>query len=365
MEPENRLKIQQLLTLSRVERIARPTFADEEIQAGFSKNGFFKMPVLSEMEVNSLKDILQGQLDARLTVEFVEGIKQLITDKISFSHGAMNVRDVKIEIRRRGVLEFENLHQELSCVENEEEYCSVTCRIALTDVSLTGGAPGFVAGSHLFLGNKRPSPEPQGWYKFEGHQFDVFPYLQTVEMKAGEAVFFDDRVFHAALPNCGDEDVVYVTVRLVNKNARLCHYCLHLNGSEDSMVKYLVDNRFFQNYDSKQLSTLYAEQVTGYEPAENISFKYPEFTTRELVDLLKAEGGIMNGPLVERLMKLDAYKYYVLERDAMKAVVPSTENITAKPTAVVSAIEAKDDRDFWNTYSPLNIMREIKKRVLG
>jgi ectoine hydroxylase-related dioxygenase (phytanoyl-CoA dioxygenase family) len=105
-------------------------------------------------------------------------------------------------------------HQDWSFVDNEGEYCSVTCWIPLVDTTLENGAMGVIKGSHVMLGNIRSSPSPQVPTPLMDHQFTIFPYLEMIEMKAGEALVFDHRTFHASTPNTTNQPRVAIRLRV-------------------------------------------------------------------------------------------------------------------------------------------------------
>jgi ectoine hydroxylase-related dioxygenase (phytanoyl-CoA dioxygenase family) len=353
VEPENRLRVQQLLTSSRLERTAKPLFAEENLQRSFATTGYMKVPLLTTSEVNDFKVKLKDQPAGSLPSGVRQKIDEILSSKIPFNDGRLKVIDARLDIKRKNENTPEPIHQQLSCVEDEDEYCSVTCLIALDDVKIESGAEGYIEGSHLFLGNKRPSPQPVASYTFKGNELDVLPYLQTGEMKAGEAIIMDDRLFRCSLPNSGPNNIMTVTIRLVHSKSQLCHYYLNPDGQTNSMLKYLVDDAFFKKYDNKALTALYEKgsKIPDYNIADTIIYKYPGFTTDELLELIKASGGKINKPLAGALMKNELYLNYILEKEGKS--IP------------VSAGETVADKNFWSTYSPLNIVREIKRRVLG
>ncbi len=353
VEPENRLRVQQLLTSSKLVRTSKPLFTEENLQRDFAVKGYLKLPVLSLSESAGFKARLQGLPEGILPPDITNQLAAILTSHLPTADGQLKVIDARLQIKNKNETTLESLQQQTSCAENEDEYATATCLIALNDVKIENGALGFIDGSHLFLDNKRPSPQPLASYKFSGNGLDILPYLQTVELKAGEAVVTDDRLFGCLLPNTSLNDVTFIKLRLVHPKSRLCHYYLNPDGQKNSILKYLVDDAFFKKYDNKTLNALYEKgsKIQGYDVADTILYKYPEFTTDELIQLIKAGGGKINKPLAAALMKISVYRNYVLEKEGKALPVSARETIT--------------DKNFWSTYSPLNIMREIKRRVLG
>lgn len=343
VEPENRLRVQHLLTSSHLERSAKPVFSDEKLNRDFSLKGYLKLPVLNTAQLNDFTDTLQGKQEGLLSPELTDKLTNALFPKIAALYGSLKVIDARVEIKRKNTFDPETLHQQTTCVDNEDEYCSLTCWIPLSDVNIENGTIGFIEGSHLYLDNKRPSPQPVGCYAFNGDESDVLPYLNTVSLKAGEAIILDDRLFRCSLPNTSSIDVMGISLRVVHSKAQLCHYYLNPDGKKNVMLKYLADEAFFKKYNNAALSALYekGEKPTGYEITDTISYHYPEFSTDELIALIKADGGGLNHELEKRLAFNKA-----------KMETTSRQNTSA-------------NKNLWSTYSPINIVREIKKRVLG
>jgi ectoine hydroxylase-related dioxygenase (phytanoyl-CoA dioxygenase family) len=93
------------------------------------------------------------------------------------------------------------VHQDWSFVDDEGEYCSTTCWIPLMDVNEENGALGIVTGSNNYYDVIRASPSPQTPHALADHYFTTFPYIKMVNMKAGEAIVFNNKTFHASPPN--------------------------------------------------------------------------------------------------------------------------------------------------------------------
>ena len=131
------------------------------------------------------------------------------------------------------------------------------------------------------------------------------------------------------------------------------------------MIKYFVDEAFFTKYDNARLTTLYANgvKIEGYEASGIIDYKYPEFTTAELIEAIKSNGTGVNDALKELLMKNENYCRYIANRAA--PVAAQTGPIDVKEEMVVVNNASQGAVRFWNKYTPLNIIREIKRRVSG
>jgi hypothetical protein len=223
-------------------------------------------------------------------------------------------------------------------------------------------------GSHNFLGSYRPSPSPQVPSPIAEHMFTIFPYLQLVEMKAGEVMIFDNRTFHGSPPNASDSARIAFGIGFTQKEAQLTHYYLKPGGNKDKVLKYKVDESFFFKYNNPGLSKMFdkGELIEGYEVEAELPYVLPKFTAEELVELIKENGNGFNVPMCEKLAALFSYHADGTKKQ-QEAAAQNAEQKAAetKPELPVKRWEWKDDRSFLEKYTPLNIAREIKKRLVA
>jgi ectoine hydroxylase-related dioxygenase (phytanoyl-CoA dioxygenase family) len=361
-----------------------PIFKDEERQDSFEREGFAVFPLLSQEEVEDLKQYYSslGLVDEKgfgfhvsmdqKDKEMCRRIREKIW-KIALPRLQEHLKDFKPfvasfvakEVNPKGLVPA---HQDWSFAANEEDgYCSITCWIALVDTNLDNGGLGVIKGSHKFMMNHRPSPSPQCPVPLSEHMFSIFPYLHTFDMKAGEVLLFDNRTFHASPPNTSTNIRLAAGVGITQKDARLVHYYMKPDGTFKTMLRYDVDEDFFLKYENSILSTLFDEGklIDGYGEAVEVPYEFTKYNADEMVELVKASGNTFNIPMTEKLSKLFGYSPSGEKMEEPKSeplvepIVTATEKEPEKEWVWI------DDRPFWLKYSPSNIVREIKKRVVG
>ena len=93
-----------------------------------------------------------------------------------------------------------------------------------------------------------------------------------------------------------------------------------------------------------------------------VPYEFTKYTTDEMVEILKAAGNTYNIPMTEKLAKLFGYL-----NNEQKAEEPQQQEVktTPEPVAVQKEWVWIDERPFFEKYTPLNIAREIKKRLVG
>jgi ectoine hydroxylase-related dioxygenase (phytanoyl-CoA dioxygenase family) len=355
-----------------------PIFKDEEKQAFFEREGYIVFPLLSTEEVAELKSFyeslsLKDETGFGFHVSMDNSDKVLcrkIRDKIwqvTLPRLSEHLKDFKPfvasfvmkEVNPKGVVPA---HQDWSFVDKEEEgYSSITCWIALVDTNLENGGMGVIKGSHKFMQNHRPSPSPQCPVPLAEHVFTIFPYLHTLEVKAGEVLMFDNRTFHASPPNTSNHIRLAAGVGVTQASARLVHYYMKPDGTFKTMLRYYIDEDFFLKYENATLSKMYdqGKLIEGYGEPVEIAYEFTKYSTEELVEVMKAAGNTYNLPLTEKLAKLFGYANERKKDDEQPVEKISPEIIENNSEKWV------DNRTFFEKYTPLNIAREIKKRWAG
>ncbi len=357
----------------------KPIFKNPAHQSFFEKEGYLILPMLNEGEVSELasyyksldlKDekgfgfhVSMDSLDKELCAQIRTKIWNAILPKLDNfleNYKAFVASYVVKESNPKGVVPA---HQDWSFVDKEEEgFCSITCWTTLVDTTLDNGCMGVIKGSNSFMQNHRPSPSPQTPVPLSDHMFSIFPYLKTLEMKAGETLFFDNRTFHASPPNTTTGVRLAAGVGVTQKDAELVHYYLKPDGNKNTVLKYKVDEDFFLKYDNARLSKMYdnGEIITDYEMIKEIPYSFDQFTSEGLIEIIKQAGNEYNVPMCEKLAVLFNYDITGTKKEEPQEQVKEVV-VEQNPEPEVWV----DNRSFFETYTPMNILREIKFKLTG
>ncbi|MEX0810946.1 MAG: phytanoyl-CoA dioxygenase family protein [Chitinophagales bacterium] len=358
----------------------KPLFKDVEKQQFFENEGYAVFPLIDQNEVDDLKRYyenlnLKDENGFGFHVSMDQKDKDMCRSIREKIWGAVvpalenHLKDFKPyvssfvikESNPKGVVPA---HQDWSFVDKEEDgYCSITCWVALVDTTLDNGCMGVIKGSHRFMEYNRPSPSPQTPVPLSDHMFSIFPYLKTIEMKAGEVLMFDNRTFHASPPNTTDGIRLAAGVGVTQKDAQLVHYYLKPDGKNDTLLKYKVDEDFFLKYENARLAKMYenGELIEGYGEPKEVPYDCPQFTSDELVEMIKSAGNEYNVPMTEKLAKLFSQQE---KQQEQKEEEEKTVEHEEKPKEQEEYVWI-DDRSFFQKYTPLNIAREIKKKLVS
>lgn len=352
-------------------------FKDIALQEQFEKEGFVKIQLLDQDTIDILKQYYHDQQfdnkieagfhisldnqDENLVNEVSQQIKASLHPKSdSFFHNYQTFTASYV-IKEPGKQNIVPPHQDWTFVD-EQQFCSATVWAPLVDVTENNGALAVIKGSHQLFTHIRSSPSPQSKSPLSDHIFTLFPYTEVIEMKAGEALVFDNRLIHASPPNLSDEARIAIGIGITQQEASLKHFYQNPTKSHQLEV-YDVTPSFFNFYNNNRLSGLYnqGKLLENLEPSGSIQREVPELTKEEMEKLVQQlEGVEYNHAFMKRLA--DLFNYSV---DGEKKEEVEETPIMEEKNKEQSPIEYKDPRSFFQKYTPINIFRETIWRLKG
>jgi len=173
---------------------------------------------------------------------------------------------------------------------------TLTAWIALHDVTLETGALGIVKASHMFSRRPIGTPIPAFRTISQGHESRLFRYLSFISLKAGEAVVFDTRCIHGALPNVTKDPRTVVAVRVTPKDAPLYQFFLK-PGTTDRLLKLKISEDYLLRHRPQDLCRMYEQgSVPEYcEVEEELQDDFTPLQAHELEALCRRHGAVDNG----------------------------------------------------------------------
>ncbi|MDI9339447.1 MAG: phytanoyl-CoA dioxygenase family protein [Sediminibacterium sp.] len=358
-------------------RIA-PLFKDKDLQSQFEKDGFIKIPLLNEDEIIDLKKFylelkhehvgsygfhvtLDSNDQSYITTVFSK-LFSTLKPKLNAILQNYKTFTASYVIKEAGLQNIVPPHQDWSFVD-ESKFCSATVWIPLMDVNKNNGALSVIKGSHRLFNTPRNSPSPQSKSILSDHLFEVFPYVEVIDMEAGEALVFDNRLIHASPPNTSNQTRIGVGIGITQSDAQLLHYYEVPNSNLINV--YEVEESFFEKYNNAKLSELYnkGEVPKELQLIKTIEKNHPKYTRDEIVSLITSKTDAkLNMDLMQDLAGL--YHYNL---DGTKKVIQTeTNSVEDKEAALIETAthtEWKDDRSFFKKYTLTNIVKEIRFRI--
>ncbi len=355
-------------------------FKDEELQKKYESDGYVLLDLLNENEVKELKEYyttlnndhipfhgFHVSLDNSrpdFVKEVMTKIKSVIARHADELFTGYKIFTSSYVVKEKNPIGVVPPHQDWSFTEETEGYCSATVWTALVDTDMYNGAMGVIVGSHKFFDHHRASPAPQFKTPLDTHVFSIFPYLKLLPMKAGQALIFDNRTIHASPPNVSEGVRLAVGFGVTQKDAPLRHFYLQPGSDTKRLEKYEADDFFYTNYNNGKLSALYNEgkKPEGLKFLETVENGVKDISADELIAKMKAAGNTFNVEMCEHLAKLFNYNMDGTQKQAAAKTEAPAQAQEAEQTLPNES--PKDGRTFFEKYTPLNIVREIKERVL-
>jgi ectoine hydroxylase-related dioxygenase (phytanoyl-CoA dioxygenase family) len=342
--------------------LMKPIFKDAVVQAQFEKDGCVVIDLLNHSQIDELisfyNDLtndaapaggFQVSLDNR-SPAFVRAVSEKLIGTVSESvdrhfqdHRIFTASFVTKEKNPQGVVPP---HQDWTFVD-ESRFWSATVWCALRDVNMDNGALGAIKGSHRFYDHVRPSPSPQYTPPFKDQLYSIFPYLTIFEIKAGQAVVFDNRILHASPPNTTEPTRLAFGIGVTHKDAGIRHYYLLPGSGPQRIEGFHVESDFFYEYNNARLSAVHQQGLKpeGLDSFGVFAMTAKQYTTEQLVEAIQSAGNRRNDVLVEKMTAL------------------FVGNGGAARTDIGGKQEPAGKLPFWKVYTPLNIAREIRYRI--
>ncbi|MBX7181345.1 MAG: phytanoyl-CoA dioxygenase family protein [Bacteroidia bacterium] len=230
-----------------------PILLDKALDDELKREGYVVVPFLSPQQVIDLKTFfIQNHTDAlpgfyatahspnlgfrkamndRIIQEFSTPIQSL------FSH--CKPLGGSFVVKNNQGSEVLRAHQDWNIVD-ETRFRSFNIWVPLVDLSSQNGAITVLPGSHAWIENYRGPNIPDD---FEQVNSQLWDRMLTLNMKAGQALIYDHRLFHASHANTSDFLRMACVFGIIPENAEMLYY--YGNGNQVEVYKSSVD--FFMN----------------------------------------------------------------------------------------------------------------------
>jgi len=340
-------------------------FKDELLQQTFDRDGYVVIDFIDPEQVEELTGFYRGLDHAPMPEygfqvsldnnqgDFVRTIsdklKQTLKPYVDRQFQNHQIFTASFVVKEKNPLGVVPPHQDWTFVD-EYKYWSATIWCPLIDVDMHNGGLGVIQGSHLFYDHVRPSPSPQYEPPFKNHIRSIFPYLKIIELKAGQALVFNNRTFHASLPNTTDHSRIAFGLGITHRDAEIQHFYLLPDQEKVLVERYEVSPDFFHAYNNARLSAMHQKGERPHDLNITGLFEYThrDYETAELVEVIEAAGNVRNDKLIEAMAALFNYNLDGTAKD------DSGAPLTLSPS-----------EPLWKTYAPKNIYREIRHRIIN
>ncbi|MFT4600103.1 MAG: hypothetical protein ACI857_000273 [Arenicella sp.] len=210
-------------------------FRDKTTQLLFEKDGYVKLQLLEEKEVEALREFylstFPDQLnsffsssylnDYDLKLKVSNKISEIIRDKIEEKFHNTRLIGAAFLIKGLGKNSEMPMHQDWTIVD-ESKFYAANVWIPLTDTNESNGTIEVLKGSQKWSHSLRAPSLP---FFFEGFQEEIKKSLTPINVKMGEVVVLNQAVIHYSKANMTDQVRPAVTCGLTSTGAPLrFHY---------------------------------------------------------------------------------------------------------------------------------------------
>lgn len=217
-----------------------PKFQNANHQSFFDENGYVKIPLLNEKEVQNLRAFYQTvkkeheainipfittshSNNAALIEKVNQGILNIVSKPILNAINNAEIIFSNFLVKRNGVETQSNPHQDLTIVD-EKKYLSFSVWIPLEDTNPQNGAMRFLPKSQFFDISIRPNSS--SYWKYNKVMPEILNDMQDGCAKAGEALVFSHSLIHGSYANFSDHHRLACVISLHPKEAKLYNYFL-------------------------------------------------------------------------------------------------------------------------------------------
>lgn len=228
-------------------------FKDDETQACFERDGYVVLPFYTEEEMASLRTLyheLHPKNEAGFFPSTFSSDKEYrkVADKEirRVCERSMNLylQDFKTVL---GAFIVKNpsadsgmcVHQDMSLVD-ESRFTGINIWVPLIDLTVKNGALFVLPGSHRVFPTYRGSTIPEFFQEVNN---EILDYLKPIEIKAGQAVFFDQSIIHFSPPNFSEDVRIVTNTYFTHKDAEYRTY--YFDKSKEGQVEVFQQEHSF------------------------------------------------------------------------------------------------------------------------
>lgn len=258
--------------------------------------GYVVVPFLEESHVNTLRDFFfenhakdipgfyatAHSTDIPFRKKMNDKIKAVFEKSITnYFHNCLALGGSYV-VKSKSQEERLHPHQDWNIVD-ESKHRSFNIWVPLVDLNENNGAIRVVPSSHLWVDNFRGPNIPDYLGTFNE---SIWQHMQTLNMKAGEALIYDHRLFHASYPNKTDELRVATVFGIIPQDAQMYYYF----GDGDAVNVYESSVDFFMEGNIqkgpevlKKVSTINVPTLTKKALPDYINFQKEKETPTEKI----------------------------------------------------------------------------------
>jgi len=284
-------------------------FKDDKLREQFVENGYVIIPFLNQENIDELLGLYK-QL-------YPKGVKGFFTT--TFANNVAHREQVNSAIRKVCMQHIEDvfkayqlffssfivkapgedseliMHQDMTLVD-ESIFTGINIWCPLVDLNEKNGAIEVLPGSHKLFKTYRGSSIPD---IYDDVKDEVKSLMKSCQLKAGEAIIFDQSIIHYSPPNLSDEERPVINTFIAHQDAKIKICYWDKENSPNKIEIFEQENDFleqFENfghnifdrpsigrslglfdYDFPKISVEMLENKYGFAEVKNVKKNRPSF----------------------------------------------------------------------------------------
>jgi hypothetical protein len=266
-------------------------FKSNDLQKSFDQNGFVKIKLYTEEEMLPLVDCFNKYADAHyikdggfhhtthhtnnweLIARVSNDLVSLLTPRLEEIFTNFSILAGNFILKDFGRDTEFVPHQDWTLMD-EDKYHSTNIWLPLHDLTSNNGMLRFLPGSMHLVRNLRMAP----YYPnlFGNIMPWVYPHMQTVPLKYGEAVVFDCCVLHGSFANNSGDYRKNIIMGVYSADAQFKFYYNTQKGTPPIIEEYHISPDEF-------LKFAVGDRPPGRKPDREFAYEFPVFTKEEFL----------------------------------------------------------------------------------
>jgi Phytanoyl-CoA dioxygenase (PhyH) len=265
-------------------------FRDQALQDAFEKDGFVVVPFYTDDEIKELTELYyrlhpkdeHGFFPSTFSKD--KNYRTVADSEIRrIDERAINyyLQDIKVIcgsfiVKSPGPESAMCVHQDMTLVD-ESKYTGINIWVPLTDLTPTNGAIQALRGSHRLYPTYRGSSIPSF---YETINAEIKPYLETLYLKAGQALIFDQSIIHYSDANMSDKIRIVCNTFFTNKDARFNISYWHKDFGPSKIELFEEDDSFMTNFE--QFGENIKDRPKIGKSLGLVDYNFPQMTANDL-----------------------------------------------------------------------------------
>jgi ectoine hydroxylase-related dioxygenase (phytanoyl-CoA dioxygenase family) len=204
-------------------------FKNSDLQTKLKHEGYAVMPLLNSQDIAQLLALYKTYYpedslpvfnsfarNAEVRTSISQGIQQVFKPRLEQYFDGFRITMGIFFIKNKAEDNHIGIHQDPTLLKNEclQEHINFWC--PLQDVNKDNGAMQVFAGSHLMFPPVQALTIPT---PFGQHSDLIYRQMQTIDMKAGEVLVFDNRLIHSSTSNTTNGKRICVVSSIIPASA--------------------------------------------------------------------------------------------------------------------------------------------------